>query len=336
MGKILRQTTVVRDGWHNGFTDLVYWKGAYWVSYRRGTAHASQDGEAVLAVSLDRQRFRETAHLKVPGDNRDPKLVPMGDRLGMIFPSWHEKYEGGCLQQYVAFSDEGFTWSQPVPILDRGDWLWRVREHNGLYYGLIEQIRTGLTPPYQLKLVTSKDLLHWTPLCTVGPDLPLNESDILFRPDGEAWIVARGAGNPDYSWFASARAPYTDWTLTNLGVVIHCPAILAVKDSVFVTGRRKPDLEGETTFYAGTGSLGVWELGRGTVKPVLHIPASGDCAYPGLIEDPEGRICLSYYSAHAYNMGVLDAVFRYIPSDPWTKADRLMPSDVYFAELSLP
>ena len=46
MARVLRQVTVVRDGWHNGFTDLQYWQGCYWVSYRKGTAHASADGEA--------------------------------------------------------------------------------------------------------------------------------------------------------------------------------------------------------------------------------------------------------------------------------------------------
>ncbi|MHB0934782.1 MAG: hypothetical protein ACYDCO_06420 [Armatimonadota bacterium] len=43
MPKVLRQATVIRDGWHNAFTDLQFWQGCYWVSYRKGAAHTSMD-----------------------------------------------------------------------------------------------------------------------------------------------------------------------------------------------------------------------------------------------------------------------------------------------------
>ena len=59
----------------------------------------------------------------------------------------------------------------------------------------------------------------------------------------------------------------------------------------------------------------------------------GDCSYPGLIKDPEGRICMTYYSQHAYLMGV-----EPFPWQQWgpAEAKALIPSDVYFAELALP
>lgn len=58
-------------GLHTAFTDRAWWQGLYWVSYPQGAGHVSADGEATLVVSADRERFREVAHLNVPGDNRD-------------------------------------------------------------------------------------------------------------------------------------------------------------------------------------------------------------------------------------------------------------------------
>jgi hypothetical protein len=84
-------------------------------------------------------------------------------------------------------------------------------------------------------------------------------------------------------------------------------------------------------------SLGLWRLERKGVTPALLIPATGDCAYPGLIKDPAGRICLSYYSQHAYHMGVIPYLLRYEPLPPThDKGQLLSPDDVYFAELELP
>ncbi len=119
MAKIIRMTTVVRDGMHNAFTDLQLWQGNYWVAYRKGAGHRSMDGEATISVSFDRQRFREVAHLHVPGDNRDPKLLPLDDSLmAGYFPGWPEGVEPRKLQQFIAFSRNGYDWDEPQPILE--------------------------------------------------------------------------------------------------------------------------------------------------------------------------------------------------------------------------
>lgn len=335
MPHILRQSTVVRDGHHNAFTDLQYWQGCYWISYRKGASHVSMDGNPAVSVSCDRERFREAARLRMPGDNRDPKLLPIDDgRMAAYFPSWTEGYARRKLQQHIAFTENGFDWERPRPILDPQMWMWRIRRHDGRYWGLIQNLSAGWEgprKPHRLDLAVSDDLLNWQTVTRIGEGLALNESDIHWWPDGEAWVVSRNAddaeGGPG-SFFACARPPYTDWEVTPMTPLVHAPAMLEHKGSLYVCGRSAPEREGITTFPFSWSSMGMWRVGRGELEPALRIPATGDCAYPGLIHDPDGRVCLSYYSQHAYAMGV-------VPSPSGDAFTHHHKADVYFAELEL-
>ena len=171
---ILNHVTVVRDGMHNAFTTMVHWQGACWIAYRKGERHSDPTGQIAVSMSGDRRRWREAARLKVAGDNRDPLFVAMsGDRLALLFPN-----EPNCLrtgeadpfiEQWIAFSNDGFNWESPRRILETRHHLFRVRRHDGLYYGLDcyreEKLR-------RLELWTSPDLLNWTRLCRSVPTKP--------------------------------------------------------------------------------------------------------------------------------------------------------------------
>jgi hypothetical protein len=336
MPQILSHLTVVRDGWHNAFTDLIHWQNAYWVAYRRAESHQCRTpGEVVLVVSADRLRWREAARLKIAGDDRDPTFVLAPDgRLALLTAVIPHGGDGSTLQEHIAFSRDGYHWTDPQPILEPGHHIFRCRFHNGRYYGL-ELLRA---PGFRrLNLLVSDDLLRWERIAQIGSDpLLLNESDITFLPDGEAWVVARTLRDPDNSLFASAPPPYTRWTLAELNTMIHCPCILEHNGVRYVAGRSFPTRDGDAAWPFGR-SLAIWHLDRAAVRRVMHIPALGDCAYPGFIRDPEGRLCISYYSMHAYRMGVLPPFTTLAPgAEARPKSLAVHVSDIFFAELELP
>ena len=119
--------------------------------------------------------------------------------------------------------------------------------------------------------------------------------------------------------------------MQSLGVRIQPPCILEHEGRVYVAGRSVPVLLGESTWPFGQ-SLYVWELTRGQVTPVLRLPTGGDSTYPGFIKDPDGRLCISYYSQHAYCLGVLPPFDAEVAERP----EFARVADIYFAEIALP
>ena len=337
MARILSHVTVCRDGLHNGFTDLQHWSGCYWLTYRKGSGHVGQDGRIAMALSADRERWSEVAGIKVPGDNRDPKLICMSEEcLALTIPSWLGGYEKRRLQQFITFSDNGISWDTPRPILPEGHWLWRVRRHENRYFGLVKSIppRDGTG---RLELHVSDDLCEWQFVSVIGDaNHRLDESDIHWLPDGTAWVIARELGRDARSCFATASAPYREWTVKRLPQLVHAPIMLAHGDSLYVAGRCDMDIEGVATFpFLARRSMAIWRLTGTMLDPVMYIPALCDCAYPGLIHDPEGRICLSYYSQHAYHMGIAPRSYRLETREPYDNGTLLSAADIYFAELDL-
>lgn len=341
MPQILNHVTVVRDGWHNAFTDLIHWQGQYWIAYRRAQSHkASTPGEIVVMHSADRVRWREAARLKVSGDDRDPTFAVAPDgRLAILTPVILAGGTTEAIQQYIAFSADGYSWTSLQPILEPQHHIFRCRRHEGRYYGLdILRLPEGKGPRLRrLDLIASDDLLRWERVGGIGPDeMLLNESDIAFLPDGEAWVVARTLREPDNAIFACARPPYARWRVKDLKTMIHCPAILEHSGALYVAGRNFPTREGDATWPFGR-SLAVWRLTRGKVETVLRIPAVGDCAYPGFIKDSAGRVCMSYYSMHAYRLGVMQPFSTIAPgTEGRASSPAVHVSDIFFAELELP
>ena len=336
MARIMRHVTVVRDGMHNAFTDLAYWQDSYWVSYRKADNHVSPDGEACVSVSVDRTRFREAARVKVPGDCRDPHLVVIDEnRIALYFPAVRRRTGGETSRgQYVAFSEDGFVWGRPIlTSIEEGKWLWRIRKYQDRFYGV--PYYTTENNGSRIDFMVSDDLVNWELITQIGTDEhKMNETDLYFKPDGEVWLVARTGLEGTPSMLCTSHPPYTEWEVTNLNTKIHAPAILEHEGTLYVAGRCDvPD----TFPYLSRSSLGLFRLERDRVESVMCLPATGDCSYPGLVKDADGRICMSYYSQHAYHMGIVPMMFRYEPEPPGHNRGQLLaPDDVYFVELELP
>lgn len=332
MAEILWQRTVVRDGWHNAFTDLCFWRNSYWLSYRRGSAHVSPDGGVVILRSVDLERWSEVAFIKTTGDDRDPKFCPVGDRLYVYFGTWlnwpykkgssisHECY----LIPHGCYTEDGAHWSTPIPLYSKNNWLWRVRHHDGIFYCAakgwksLEERRMKY-----LDLLKSEDGLSWERSCRIADIRPFqpDEADLLFRPNGELWCIARTNRITHHSIFCVSKPPYQKWGCTDLKVLLQSPVLCECGDKVLAAGRRDPAAPWISQ-STPAGNTGIFFVEKERLQPFLALPTDGDAAYPGLFYRGDGKLLISYYSQHAYRSGAI------VPST--ANSD-----DVYLAEIAV-
>ncbi len=329
MVKILWHQTAVRDGWHNAFTDLCFWRDTYWLTFRRGSAHVSPDGGVIVMRSVDLRRWHEVAHLKTAGDDRDPKFCPAGNRLYVYFGTWLPRPENwpdkrfGPLVTHVCFTEDGTRWSDPVTAYEQNYWLWRVRHHDGTFYSPAY----GWDDPREkhksfLDLLISQDGIKWKKVCRIaGVEDQPDEADLSFQPNDELWCVARSTRSPDHSLFYSSKPPYEKWERTDLKATIHCPVFCESGGRLYVAGRRRTDALWKPQLTPA-GNTGIFIVEKGKVEPLLALPSDGDAAYPGLISRETEKLIISYYSQHAYLNGAICA------STPHA-------ADIYIAEIAI-
>jgi len=147
---------IYSDGRHNAFTDMEYWKGYYYVTFRNAGGHAvpGDYGDILVIRSQNLKEWEVSVRLTSGDDHddRDPAILDMGDELGVFFGSSFSKVPGEILYQcrekdravrglqtYASFTSNGTTWSAPQPVYEPNMWLWQVEGFQGVYYGTVQQ-----------------------------------------------------------------------------------------------------------------------------------------------------------------------------------------------------
>jgi lysophospholipase L1-like esterase len=103
---------------HNGFTDLTYFEGEFYVGFRTGARHGFRGllgGKTLVLRSADGITWVKDAELKVEGfvDTRDPKFLHVGDRL-MVYPICHNLPSTGHEAQAFGFCSVRFLAAQEM------------------------------------------------------------------------------------------------------------------------------------------------------------------------------------------------------------------------------
>ena len=331
---------VVRDGWYNAFTDLIWWKGYYWLSHARGLGHhleltpalTSGNSFSVILRSRDLQRWHEAQVFEAPqgianGSGVGPcHFCTSGDRLYGFFPE--ETDADVRLRMFVSWTEDGINWTEPELTRMGGlnPYTWRVRFHESRFYSSISYKREG----GPLDLIVSDDAVEWSRHAEIASSEKHDyseESDLYFRADGELWCVVRSEGPGLMFW---TRPSYTDWQAGHEMGRCDAPVMCEVDGEVFLAGRiagpRFAGIDGRT--YP-QGTTGLYHLTRTAARPLIAMPVGGDSSYAGLVSPGPGKLVMSYYSDVAYWTGILAprsaAQYQYKASD----------CDIYIAEIEV-
>jgi hypothetical protein len=280
---------------HNAFTDLVRFQGGWLCCFREGERHVhGDDGRIRVLASSDGREWGSVALLAEEGvDLRDPKLTvtPDGRAMLVIGGSVYEEGKPTRRRPRVAFSADGRRWGDLRPMLDEGDWLWRVTWHAGRAYGVSY---VANAEQWELKLVSSEDGENYETIVALDVSGRPNETTLRFLPDGTMLALVRREAEDKETWVGTSRPPFTEWEWSSTGHRIGGPNFLVVPGrGTWAAGRQYA--RDETGAAANRTLLG--RLTPDGFEPGLTLPSGGDTSYPGMVWH-EGELWMSYYSSH--------------------------------------
>ena len=295
---------VFHNGEHNAFTDLIRFKGRYYLTFR-----SCPDGHMVFPTSSiivlsseDGRDWKQVNRFSVPKrDVRDPHFLAYDDKLFVYTGTWYggtteERGEMNLHLGYGAWSGDGERWEGPVMLEGTyGHYIWRAATHGGKAYlcgrrkrefaaSSTREDRNLLT---EAALLESDDGLTWRTAGLFQPEYG-NETAFLFENDGALLAVARGGGRRNAEVLRS-RAPFTKWDRKDLGRYIGGPHVAKWGERYFVGGRKIVDGKPSTTLS--------WLVDDELVE-FAELPGAGDNSYPGFLELSPTRALVSYYSTH--------------------------------------
>lgn len=298
---------IYEDGMHCAFTDLVKWKGQYYVSFRRSECHGLVPGGDVFVIrSRDLQEWQVCGKLTSGLDDRDAAMIPDLDRLWLYSAGRYvtTKFVDGAvrldsqgeawLQTHVSVTTDGETWSVPKPVYKRDFWLWHPYKFGNTFYCACRNIDVS-SADRVLDLVRSDDGFKWEKV-TRMMERGGGEAAMVCFEDGRVLCASRGAENKPLTNFHEALPPYTRWKHWSAAHSMQGPALVRVGDRVIGAGRvRKSVRDG-----AGVTALFRIDPKHQRSQHLINLPSGGDTSYCGLLTLDENTLLITYYSQHEY------------------------------------
>jgi hypothetical protein len=292
---------------HSAFTDLIYWKDRFVCAFREGRHHVSSDGKIRVLTSADGRAWRSAAALDLEGfDLRDAGLCIAPDgRLMLVGGAAPRKRdnEDAPTGTFVAFSDDGASWSEPKIVVTPGRWLWRVTWHGGKAYGVTYAAPDG--KPFTA-LLTSDDGVQYREFVQqmCGDGYP-TEATLRFGADQILYCLQRrdGAKAKNSALLGVSTPPYTDWHWHDLKTYFGGPNFIQAPTGQWIGAGRILHDDGPKTELA-------WlDVEQKSLQPILQLPSGGDTSYPGLVWHDD-LLWVSYYSSHEGKTNVYLAKVR--------------------------
>jgi len=333
MAKLNWVRCIYADAWHNAFTDMAFWHGQYYVTFRSGIAHVSPEGRILVMRSSDLQSWQVCGALTTEGDDRDPKFCATDANLYVIFGSWHDSWHrpphgeepARELASFYSESTDGVRWSYPRQMYGTGYWLWRLYRHGGRFYSAAYHTPAGGLPGTRgVQLLRGDRLDEWDCLSTVMTEHGPNETALLFDGNRVTAVIrteSRGGRSP--SWLATSEEPFASWRKQPLGYTCHAPVILRHGAELYLAGRAFRD-ELPAPYHHGDFETvtTLFRVVAGNAEPVLTLPSGGDTSYCGMVQGPEGDLLISYYSQH-------ETIGK------WPEGSSVTPARIYLASVSV-
>lgn len=277
-----------KEEMHSAFTDLAYFKGEFYCTFRVAKKHVGDDGSVYLLTSKNSKNWKFVKSFRVEGvDLRDPKFILSEDLQILYLHIGGSIFSNGEFvtnNQFVTRSQNGKEWETPNLINIKDKWLWKPILYNDFSYSI------GYKAGEKLIFYKSSDLINYNFEKTINldPSGILTEAAIAKSHDTLYAIVRK---NYPGSYFGISKNPFHEWKWVQLDRVLGGPNIMKIDNRILISGRTYIDSEDSdcrTKTFLG-------EIIGDKIK-ILHIlPSGGDTGYTGMVYK-DNMLYISYYS----------------------------------------
>lgn len=296
---------VFHNGEHNAFTDLVKYRGTYFLTFRScPDGHMVHPTASIIVLrSNDLKSWTQVHQFRVEKrDTRDPHFLVFNDRLFIYTGTWYsgettlprDQYDLNLHLGYAAWTDNGETWHGPR-MLDGtfGHYIWRAASFDGKAYLCgrrkigFEVLKKGEPREVESLMLESDDGFIWRKRATFQ-EIDGDETAFTFLNDGS--ILGVGRRGRDNAELLKSKPPWTDWQRTDLKQYIGGPLLVQWNNRWIVGGRKS---------VSGTGPrCALHWLVDDTLHEFAELPSGGDTSYPGFLELSPTNAVVSWYSSH--------------------------------------
>ena len=282
---------------HNGFTDLTRFQNLFYCCFREAESATKGEGVIRTLISASGKVWVDNVTISEPGvDLRDPKLIVTPDEKRLYLLCGGQSATLGRQPRY-ATSMDGKVWTPTQKLLAKGDWLWRVSVNSAdkRFYGASYNIHPSSggpapEPEFSLKTYASEDGSVWQLSSILKVPGQPSETTLRFLKDGTALALITRQGADRKGIIGTSKAPYRDWTYAATGLPIGGPNFIELPDGKLIAGSRG--------FGATPGPhMVLFAMTPTSLTPILELPSSGDCSYPGMYWHDD-ILHVTYYSSH--------------------------------------
>ncbi len=296
---------VFYNGEHNAFTDLIRFKGKFYLTFRScPDGHMVHPTSSIIILSSDdAKQWEQVNRFSVEKrDTRDPHFLAFKGRLFVYTGTWYsgettlksEDYDLNKHLGYAAWSEDGIEWHSPIMLEGTfGHYIWRANTFGGKAYLCgrrkknFEMAPRGEGAIVESAMLESEDGLIWRRRALFQE---VNGDETAFQFEADGSIIAIGRRGRDNAQLLRAKRPYTQWQRKELDRYIGGPLLVRWGGRYVVGGRKTIGDRGPKTSMC-------WLAGD-KLHEFAELPSGGDNSYPGFVEISPKRAVMSWYSSH--------------------------------------
>jgi len=303
--KVTNVRRVFHNDQHNAFTDLVQFKGNFYLTFRScPDGHMVHPTSSIIILSsTDTKQWKQVHRFSVEKrDTRDPHFLVFKDKLFVYTGTWYsgettlksEDYDLNKHLGYAAWSEDGADWHSPIMLEGTfGHYIWRANTFGGKAYLCGRRKKNFADAPrgegsmVESAMLESDDGLIWRTRA-LFQETHGDETAFQFEADGS--IIAIGRRSRDNAQLLRSKPPYTQWQRKELDRYIGGPLLTRWGKRYVVGGRKVTGDKGPKTSMCWLVNDQLYEF--------AELPSGGDNSYPGFVELSPSRAVMSWYSSH--------------------------------------